>query len=308
MTILQLIIYASALVFVLGFARKILKYFTMPMHVRWELYPVPHEGKPYGGSSFEEVDQWEKPRHKNYFAQYSFMIPEILFIRALKEDNAPLWYCSFPFHFGLYLAIGGLAFLVIGAILQIFGLTPEASGLAWLVQALTVILGVIGFVLGAIGAVALFFKRLADSELRDVSAPIDYFNLIWLAAMFITGFVVWLTDPVFAVAKNYLISLITFKPAPELPTMHVINLLIFAGFWAYFPFTHMTHMVSKYFMWDKVKWDDNPNVGDPGMDAKIKKYLAYPVSWAAPHIGAEGGKKTWADVATTNPWAQEDAK
>jgi hypothetical protein len=67
-------------------------------------------------------------------------------------------------------------------------------------------------------------------------------------------------------------------------------------------------MVSKYFMWDKVKWDDDPNVGDPGMDSKIKEYLAYPVSWASPHVGAEGGKKTWADVATTNPWAQTDEK
>ena len=64
----------------------------------------------------------------------------------------------------------------------------------------------------------------------------------------------------------------------------------------------MTHMVSKYFMWDKVKWDDDPNVGDPGMDAKIKEYLAYPVTWSAPHIGAEGGKKSWAEVATSNPW------
>ena len=70
----------------------------------------------------------------------------------------------------------------------------------------------------------------------------------------------------------------------------------------------MTHMVSKYFMWDKVKWDDNPNVGDAGMDSKIRKYLAYPVTWSAPHVGAEGGTKNWADVATSNPWAPKDEK
>ena len=36
----------------------------MPMHVRWELYPVAHEkGRAsYGGSYFEEVDWWTKPR------------------------------------------------------------------------------------------------------------------------------------------------------------------------------------------------------------------------------------------------------
>ena len=90
--------------------------------------------------------------------------------------------------------------------------------------------------------------------------------------------------------------------------LHVLNLLLFLSFWAYFPFTHMTHMVSKYFMWDKVKWDDNPNAGDAGMDAKIKEYLGYPVTWAAPHVGAEGGRKSWAEVATSNPWAKESGK
>ena len=90
--------------------------------------------------------------------------------------------------------------------------------------------------------------------------------------------------------------------------LHVINLLLFIGFWAYFPFTHMTHMVSKYFMWDKVKWDDDPNVGDPGVDAKIKEYLGYPVTWSAEHVCGKGGKRTWADVAMHNPWAQAEKK
>jgi len=117
------------------------------------------------------------------------------------------------------------------------------------------------------------------------------------------------------VARQFLVSLITFKPLSELLApgksmsgLHAVNLLLFVGFIAYFPFTHMTHMVSKYFMWDKVKWDDDPNVGDPGVDAKIMRYLSYPVTWSAPHIGAEGGKKSWADVATANPWAEQKTK
>jgi len=305
MDILQLLTYLSGVVFVVAFAAKLLKYFTMPMHVRWELYPIPHEGKPYGGSFFEEVDHWKKTRHKDHMAQYAFMVPEILFIRALYEDNRPLWYVSFPFHMGLYLAIGGLVFLVIGAILQIMGLVPGTSALAQLVHSITIILAVIGFVLGAVGSVGLIIRRLSDPLLRDTSVPIDYFNLAWLGAIFVTGFLVWLTDPGFVGSRNYLASLITFKPSPQLSALQIINLLLFIGFWAYFPFTHMTHMVSKYFMWDKVKWDDSPNVGDAGVDAKIKTYLGYPVTWAAPHVGAEGGKKTWADVATTNPWAEQ---
>ena len=309
MGFLQILTYLSGLVFVIAFAAKILKYATMPMHVRWELYPIPHEGKAWGGSFYEEVDHWKKTRHKNHMAQYKFMVPEIFFIKALHEDNKPLWYWSFPFHMGLYLCIGGLAFLAIGAVLQILGMVPENSALASLFQSLTIVLAVPGYVLGTIGVLGLIVKRKTDSGLADVTAPIDFMNLIWLGLLFVTGFIVWLQDPGFVVSRAYFVSLLTFSPMKEpMGLIHVINLLVFIGFWAYFPFTHMTHMVSKYFMWDKVKWDDDPNRGDPGMDSKIKKYLAYPVTWSAEHVDAQGGKKNWADVATSNPWESKEQK
>jgi len=309
MGFLQILTYLSGLVFVIAFAAKILKYATMPMHVRWELYPIPHEGKAWGGSFYEEVDHWKKTRHKDHMAQYRFMVPEIFFIKALHEDNKPLWYWSFPFHMGLYLCIGGLAFLSIGAVLQILGMVPENSALASLFQSLTIVLAVPGYVLGTIGVLGLIVKRKTDSGLADVTAPIDFMNLIWLGLLFVTGFIVWLQDPGFVVSRAYFVSLLTFSPMKEpMGLIHVINLLVFIGFWAYFPFTHMTHMVSKYFMWDKVKWDDDPNRGDPGMDSKIKKYLAYPVTWSAEHVDAQGGKKNWADVATSNPWESKEQK
>ena len=44
------------------------------------------------------------------------------------------------------------------------------------------------------------------------------------------------------------------------------------------------------------------------MDSKIKKYLAYPVTWSAEHVDAQGGKKNWADVATSNPWESKEQK
>ncbi len=306
MGLLEWLTYVSGLIFVVAFTRKVLKYFTMPMHVRWELYPIPHEGKAWGGSFYEEIDFWKKTRHKDHLAQYKFMVPEILFIRALYEDNRALWYWSFPFHMGLYLCIGGLAAMTVGSVLEIAGMTPMNSALANFVQSLTSIVAVVGFVLGAWGAFGLFIKRISDRELSEFSAGIDYTNLLWLGLIFATGFLVWLKDPGFGISRQYLVGLLTFSAKSDsLSTTHIVNLVLFLTFFAYFPFTHMTHMVSKYFMWDKVKWDDDPNVGDPGMDAKIKEYLSYPVSWSAPHIQSEGGKKSWAEVATTNPWAKE---
>ncbi len=309
MGFLQILTYLSGLVFVIAFGAKLLKYATMPMHVLWELYPIPNDVNELGGYFYEEVDHWKKTRHKDHMAQYRFMVPEILFIRALHEDNRPLWYWSFPFHMGLYLCIGGLVFLGLGAVLQILGMAPGNSALASLVQSLTIVFAVPGYILGAIGALGLLVKRMTDSNLTDVTAGIDYMNLIWLGLVFVTGFIVWLQDPGFGVSRAYFQSLLTFGPMTEtMSAIHILNLLLFIGFWAYFPFTHMTHMVSKYFMWDKVKWDDDPNKGDAGMDAKIKTYLSYPVTWAASHIDAQGGKKNWAEVATSNPWETKEQK
>ncbi len=40
----QAMAYFGIAVFFLVLALKFLKYLTMPLHLRWELYPVPHEG------------------------------------------------------------------------------------------------------------------------------------------------------------------------------------------------------------------------------------------------------------------------
>src|SRR4030042_1015245 len=78
----------------------------MPMILRWEWDPVAHEASRahYGGSYLEETDWWTKPREKSLVGELKAMIPEIVFLVALKEHNPKLWVRSFPFHFGLYLA------------------------------------------------------------------------------------------------------------------------------------------------------------------------------------------------------------
>ena len=80
----------------------------MPIHVRWELYPVAHEAKKahYGGSYLEESEWWTKKREVSLFGELKVMVPEILFLVAVKEHNSKLWSRTFPFHFGLYMVIG----------------------------------------------------------------------------------------------------------------------------------------------------------------------------------------------------------
>jgi nitrate reductase gamma subunit len=56
--LLFLICYLAAVVFVVACLVRIAIYARAPIHLRWELYPVPHEDPArvaYGGSRFEEV-------------------------------------------------------------------------------------------------------------------------------------------------------------------------------------------------------------------------------------------------------------
>ena len=54
---------------------------SSPLHIRWELYPVPHEGPArasYGGSYMEETNWWTKPRHVDHLEDIKAMLMEIL--------------------------------------------------------------------------------------------------------------------------------------------------------------------------------------------------------------------------------------
>lgn len=109
MTILTyLIAYCGVAIFVLAVVARVIMWSKMPMHLRWELYPVAHEGRraKWGGSYLEESEWWTKPRHFSLVSEVAAMAKEILFLVALRDNNRPLWRRSFPFHFGLYLVAG----------------------------------------------------------------------------------------------------------------------------------------------------------------------------------------------------------
>ena len=130
-----LLTYLGVAVFVWAALRRIVAYKKNPMHLRWELDPVAHEGggrAAYGGGYLEELEWWNKPRETSRLRELSVMVPEMLFLKAAYENNLPLWIVSFPFHFGVSLTFGLVALLVVAAVLELAGL-PADSGLLGLV-------------------------------------------------------------------------------------------------------------------------------------------------------------------------------
>lgn len=291
MTWLAYLSYISGLVLVVGVVSKVIKYLRMPIHLRWELYPIPHEKK--DGSYFEEIDWWKKSRKKHYFNQIIFMAQEIFFIRALYHHNRKMWYASFPFHFGLYLVIGWLALLVGGALLKIFGVP---GGLAEAVQTMEVGVGVAGMSLGTVGCVELLIMRATNSDLKGYTAPADYFNIFFILGVLGSGIIAWVfADPHFAVVQEYIRGLITFSAAVTPSKAVAWHITLFSLFLIYLPFTHMTHFFMKYFMWDKVRFEDEPNLRGSVVESKVAKALTYTQNWSAPHI--QTGSK-WSETAS----------
>ncbi len=301
---IHLLAYASFITFVVAVAARFRKLSSMPVHLRWELYPVPHEGRRarHGGSYYEEVDWWDKPREFSLLTELGYMAPEMLFLKALWENNRPLWYRSFPFHFGLYCLIGWIGLLAFGALVQISGVNVVSGpGLAVgaAIYYLTILAGGLGLLLASIGAAALLHRRLTDEELAGYTSASHIFNLaLFLAALLVGSVTFVFVDQDFSIAGAYVRNLLTFNISAPLESRAVaIEFVLFSLLMAYVPLTHMSHFFTKYFFYHKIRWDDEPNLVGSRMEKQIAEQLGYPVTWAAPHINADG-KKNWADIAT----------
>lgn len=309
-TIVYLSVYAAIIIFIAAAAYRIVGYIRLPQHVRWELYPVAHEAKKasYGGGYLEEIEWWKKPREKSRIAELKVMVTEILFLKAVWEHNRKLWYVSFPFHFGLYLCMGYIALLLIGAIALIVGASADSTVLSAIIS-LTNLFGPTGFILCIIGACGLLFRRMTDPGLKDYSTFEHYFNLGLFVVTMLAALLTWiLIDPGFIKNREIVMNLLLFQFNPIDSSLLVVQILLISFVIAYIPLTHMSHLFMKYFLYHDIRWGDKPNIDSPTTNEKIGVVLNYPVTWSASHIAGHG-KTTWAEVATFNPAAEpEDDK
>lgn len=291
-TALFVLIYVCLAVFAAGCVVRAVRYARMPVHLRWELYPVPHEEPAlvgHGGSYFEHTDWWTRPRESNRLCELRFMTLEMIFLKGLWEFNRPLWFCSFPFHFGLYLLIGAVALLAAAAV----------TGLP--LHALYTAAGVAGITLAMFGAAALLARRLGDAKMRTYTNGADLFNLAFFLVAFGTLAAGWLTRPAETAGPFAIVSaLLGLAPAPPIAPLMGAGLALCALLAAYIPLTHMSHFIAKYFTYHDIRWDDRVNLRGSKLEVRIAEYLAYRPTWSAPHVTAGNGR-TWADVATTNP-------
>lgn len=273
--------FLSILAFIVFTASKAYRFAHMPLHGRLELYPVPKEKgrSEYGGSYYEEMEWWKKPRQISTATEVKEMLKEMLFIKKLFDNQKPLWWISYALHLGIYFIIGWTILLLIGAIAQLNGLSVG------IITLLTSIVGVIGLFLAAIGSGALFLRRVFDTTLSRYTTPQEYFNLLLLFAVTVTGILVWSSDFTFHYAQSIMGNVLTFTPlqVSGLLSLHIVLLGIM---FIYIPLSKMSHYVGKYFTFHKVLWENDPNIAGSEVEKKLINASGYTpkVKWSAPHI------------------------
>jgi len=299
---IQILTYAAIVIFILVSIVRVRHWASSPFHLRWEIYPVYHEkGKEYGGSYYEELNWWEKPRNPTLMGTLKYMLAEIFLVRGLWKNQRKLWYASFPFHFGLYLLCAFIVLLLIGAIIEAFGSIVSAASakeLIVLITYLTTITGFAGLIMGLAGATGLLIMRAVVEDLRLYSSFVDYFNLVFFIALFASWLITCITYGQmhdFSLARNYAADLITLRAAGNPGLAFSVSLLLLDLMLIYLPFTYMLHPLAKYFLYHNVKWDDKPNTAGGPLEQKVESALQKPISWSAPHIRGDG-RKTWQDV------------
>ncbi len=267
---------------------KIIRLARLPLNVRWEVYPVPHEAKEkrrYGGSYMEEVDWATKPRSSSLLSAVREMAVEVATLKRVREHNGyGLWPPSLAMHWGLYLYFAWLFLLALGNFVSAAALLP-----------LTVAVGLAAQVLGGAGALGLIAKRATNQDLRRYTTPLDYFNLLFLASLFLAGLVSWLGDRSFSAHKAYISGVLFYKAMP-VPAAVAVSFLLYELFLVYLPFTKLIHYFAKYFTFDRALWDDGFKAKGSPVDRKITAQLGYAAAWAAPHFAAG---QSWLQQAQT---------
>ncbi|WP_172135347.1 respiratory nitrate reductase subunit gamma [Adlercreutzia sp. ZJ473] len=272
-TLVSVLLLAALAGFLVLSALKFWKYSRLSTHGRFDLYPVPKEGADkvrYGGSYFEESEWWAKERTTSLSTEVVEIMKEMFFIKTLFERQRSLWWASFLFHAGVYVLFGWSVLLILGAFVR-----------ADFVIAVINVVGELGFAFAAVGTVLLLVRRLTDEASRVYMAPADYFNLVLILAVLVTGIASWTTGAnVYDVAAQVLTLSVV-----ELPALVMVHFVLLGVMMVYIPVSKMGHYAGKFFSFHRVLWDNDPNLPGSKVERNMRAAAAAPAqtAWSAPH-------------------------
>jgi nitrate reductase gamma subunit len=283
--------FGAIFIFLILAACRVLTIVRQPIHLRWELAPIPHEkgkGK-YGGSYLEEYEWWRKPRKHSLVAPIVYMLREILFMRGVWKNRRSLWPFSYSLHAGIYLIVITIFLHILNAIFLVTDVPVSVLNIFHHIASITAIAG---YILGTVGSIGLILKRRLDVDYRPFTTWSMYFRLVFLAAVFLSGIGAWWATTAYATEMSQFVkSLITLDGSITVAPASAAHIIMTLLFIIYLPLTDMLHFITKYFTHHAVRWNDAPL--DAKLNKKILGLVTRPIRWSAPHAGSG---KSWAAI------------
>jgi nitrate reductase gamma subunit len=270
---------------------RILAIARLPVHLRWDLAPIPRERGKRGGTYLEEYEWWKKARKTSAVAPLVYIVKEIFLLRSVWRHNRALWPFSFAMHLGIYLLFGAVLVLTLLAV-RVYELQTGTVQIGLNVAST---MALCSYLLGTAGTVGLLLKRVFDPNLRWSNDTGTFLNLLFLAAVFVSGGYAWFVSHNAAGGAATLIGRdIALLGGFRISFPLGLHVTLFLLFCIYLPLTNMVHFAAKYFSFHAVLWNDKPL--NERMEREMADLLSHPVGWNASHTRADG-RESWAEVA-----------
>ncbi len=209
-TVINLLAYVTALVFVVGFLNKVILYFKTPNPLLIPTTPAP----------------------TTTMGVVARMIPEVLFFRSLLKGGTAekvLWVGGWIFH---------VTFLLI-VLRHLRFFTYPVPGIIMAFQGL----GILAGLLFPIALLILIVRRFTNDRMAVITLFQDYFVLILIIAIGLTGLLLkYYVRTNLVDVKAFILGLLTFSPAqlPDSP-IFLIHFGLVLVLLAYFPFSKLMH-------------------------------------------------------------------
>ena len=212
--------YITITVFLTGMTWRVLIWLNSPVPFQLTLFPAP----------------------QTFAGRVMSIGWELISFKSLWRGDRILWLWAWLMH-------GSLAVIIVGHIVGIYtltleftliGLSPGAS------SALSAGLGITAGIVCFLSLMVLFYRRTAIDEVKRLSDPVDYFVLLLLLAIVISGMHMRLTslNIDLTAIRSYLAGILTLHPIPIPRTwifvshFTLVNILLL-----YFPFSKLFHGV-----------------------------------------------------------------
>jgi nitrate reductase gamma subunit len=255
--------YTACAVFILGTVMKIAGWLRKPVPFHITLFPAP----------------------RNTMGKVMAFAGEFLFFGCLFRENKALWLRVWLFHLSLALVIAGhvVGIYCLRDQFTLVGVSPETS--RFLSQLLG---GLTGGVL-VISLDALLIGRIVDPEVRKLSVAEDYFSLLLLLALAVSGIMMHLPgfQADLPAVRAYMGDLIMFRSA-ALPggATFVIHFLLVNILLLYFPFSRLIHAAGSIV--NRAMLMEPPPVSPTAQGAAPRSRFAARRVHAALHASAQG--------------------